>query len=508
MKRFFLFIAIAFFSIQVSFAQVVSNEIVTKTIKDIKTEALNKPQTIEYTSYLSDVIGERVTWSPGFNKSIDWAVNKLSEIGLSNSHAEEWEPIGKSWNVKRNIVNQTSPYFSNLIAMPKHFSPGTNGLIKGKAVYMDARTEADFEKYKGKLKGAIVFTSVMPNIRINYDPLVTRYKDDEIKKFEDALMPTAEEKKKETETKEANEKATVGFLQFLNKRIEFCMNEGAVAIVDHGGKLYGTIQGLSALLPTPLKSIDELFYVTAMPNAVKTLPQLLLSIEQYNSIVRTLKNGIDVNLEINIEVESNNTFKGKNVVAEIPGTDLKNEIVMIGAHIDTQGPSIGAVDNAVGVAVCMEAMRILKQIGAQPRRTIRIGLWGGEEQGYLGSKAYVEEHFVKNKNEKGYMYFNTDNGAGRFRGLYMEERSDLVATMKSWFEKIDMKLISTISKTSNTDHVPFNDKGIPGFQFIQDPLDYFRMYHTNMDRVERIPMDDVRDNAIIMACLAYLAAIE
>ncbi|MDP4117421.1 MAG: M20/M25/M40 family metallo-hydrolase, partial [Bacteroidota bacterium] len=383
------------------------------------------------------------------------------------------------------------------------------GVIKGKAVYIDAKTEADLEKYKGKLKGAIVFVLPVPNLKLNYEPFIKRYNDADIKKFTEAVIPSDEEKKKEKELKESNEKITLEYFRFANKRIEFCMNEGAAAIVEYGGRLYGTNQGLSALLPVQLTSIDELFYAASKPKAPKTLPQILLSLEQYDSIIRTLKCGIEVNLEVDVEVENDKVRKGQNVIAEIPGTDLKNEIVIIGAHIDTQGPSIGATDNAAGVAVCMEAMRLLKQIGAQPRRTIRICLWGGEEQGYLGSKEYVAKHFTANQsNEKCYMYFNTDNGAGKFRGIYMEERSDLVPVMKKWFDKVDMNLITTISKTMNTDHESFNEKGIAGFQFIQDMLDYYRIYHTNMDRIERIPLEDARDNAIIMAGLAYLAAVE
>lgn len=509
MKRFITIIIITFIAVQFGCAQPVPEDAAANTIKKIKEEETKNPLAINYVTYLADVTGSRITWSPGFNKSVDWAADKLTEIGLKNSHIEEWEPYGKSWEVKRVVLNQVTPYFSNLIASPKHFSPGTSGVIKGRAVYIDAKDEAGLEKYKGKLKGAIVFVLPVLNLRLNFDPFLRRYTDEDIKNFRDAVIPSDEEKKKEKELKESNEKYTLDYFRFANKRIEFCLKEGAAAMVEYGGRIYGTNQGLSALLPVQLKDLDELFYVASRPDAPKTIPQILLSLEQYNSIVRTLKSGVEVNMEAEVEVENNKVLKGKNVIAEIPGTDLKNEVVIIGAHIDTQGPSIGATDNAVGVAVCMEAMRILKQIDARPRRTIRICLWGGEEQGYLGSKAYVEKHFANNTGgEKCYMYFNTDNGAGRFRGIYMEERSDLAPVMQKWFDKIDMKLVTSISKTDHTDHQSFNAKGIPGFQFIQDMLDYMRIYHTNMDRIERIPVDDVKDNAIIMAGLAYLAAIE
>lgn len=508
MKRCIQILLVIIFSFQYSYSQSVSADELKKTIKDIKAEALKNPQTLNYTSYLADVIGQRITWSNGFEKSIEWSAKKLDEIGLSNSHIEEWDPKGKSWDVKKNIAYHTTPYFQNLTVYPKHFSPGTNGVVKSKAVYMEIRDESDFAKYKGKLKDAIVLASPLPNYRINYNPLVVRNSNDDMKKFESAQLPTEEEKVKQKEAAEKNDKATLTYFQFLNRIVEFCMQEGALIMVEHGSRPYGMLNSFSALLPKKLNDIDELFYVASNPEE-KTIPQVVISLEQYDSIVRIIKSGVDVNLGINLEVGDDLVRTGKNVTAEIPGTDLKNEIVMIGGHIDTQGPSTGATDNAAGVAVCMEAMRILKQTGVKPRRTIRIGLWGGEEQGYLGSKAYVAKHFAsKNESEKCYMYFNTDNGAGRFRGIYMEERSDLVLVMKKWSDLIDMNLITTINKTSNTDHVPFNEKGIPGFQFIQDWLDYMRVYHTNMDRMERISAEDIRDNAIIMASLAYLAAME
>ncbi len=508
MKRAFSFLLFALLTFQFVLAQKPAQEDILKKLGEIKSEASVNPQTINYVSQMADEIGPRITWSPGFDKSIQWGVKKLEEIGISNSHFEEWEPKGKSWEIKKNVVNQLTPYFQNLIAYPRHFSPGVKGTVKGKAVYVEIRNEADFEKYKGKLNGAVAFTSILPNYRINYNPLVIRYADADMKKFESAQMPNEEEKRKAKEAEEKNTKATMDYFHALNKMVDFCIKEGAVAIVEHGARPYGSINSLSALLPKPVKNVDEFFYAAADPNE-KTLPQITLSLEQYTSIVRTVKNGIDVNIEITLDIQEGKLNTGKNVIAEIPGTDLKNEIVMIGGHIDTQGPSIGAADNAVGAAVCMEAMRLLKKTGVQPRRTIRIALWGGEEEGYLGSKAYVNKHFASpDPKEKCYMYFNTDNGAGKFRGIYMEEREELVPTMKKWFEMINMNLVTAITKTSNTDHVPFNEKGIPGFQFIQDPLDYFRTYHTNMDRIERIPADDVRDNAIIMASLAYLAAME
>jgi len=508
MKRLTKIVLTIIFTAATVFSQSVPVETLKKTAQDIKSEAVKNPQTLNYISYMADVIGQRITWSDGFEKSIEWSSKKLSEIGLIDAHIEEWEPGGKAWDVKKNIATQITPYYQNLIAYPKHFSPGTKGTIKGKAVYMEIRNESDLEKYKGKLKGAVALTSPLPNVRINYNPLVVRNSETDMKKFETALAPSAEENVKAKEAADASSKNTLTYLQMQNRIVEFCMQEGALMIAEYGNRTYGTINSLSALLPKKLASIDELFYAASNPEE-ETLPQIVLSLEQYDSIVRAIKNGIDVNLEITLETGGGNVRKGKNVIAEIPGTDLKNEIVMIGAHIDTQGPSVGATDNAAGAAVCMEAMRILKQLDVKPRRTIRIGLWGGEEQGYLGSKNYVSKHFADGtSSEKCFMYFNTDNGAGKFRGLYMEERADLVPMMKKWFSLIDMNLVTTINKTSNTDHVPFNEKGIPGFQFIQDMLDYMRVYHTNMDRIERIPAEDIRDNAIIMASLAYLAAME
>lgn len=508
MKKLFSILFLLFISVQINFAQI-SDEVILKTLQDIKTEVTNNNKIINNTSLLSDVNGPRVMWSPGFFKAVDVTLKKLAEIKLDNIHTEDWTPMGKSWEVKKVTALQTAPYFSNLIAFPKNWSPATKGVVKGKAVYFEARTEEDFEKYKGKLKGAIVLVGNMASPRINYNPFVVRYTDAELKKLEETAPLTDEQKNAELQKKVETDKATMDALSINNKKIAFCMKEGALVAIDHGRSIYGSIQAWAALLPKTATTMEEFIGATSNPNSGATIPQLVVSLEQYNSLVRTIKNGVDVNLEINLETKEGAPVKGVNVVAEIPGTDLKNEIVMIGGHLDSQGPSIGATDNAVGVSICIEAMRVLKELKIQPRRTIRIAIWGGEEQGFFGSTAYRDKHFSgKADKEKLHMYFNTDFGAGRYRGLFLEERTDLVNKFKKWFSLINMNLISCITKSENTDHVPFAEKGMAAFQFIQDPLDYLRFFHTNVDRLERIPADDVRDNAIIMASLAFLAAME
>lgn len=508
MKKLFFIIFLLFIVLQISFAQL-SSETITKTLQDIKTEVTKNNKILDNTSLLSDINGSRVMWSPGFFKAVDVTLKKLAETKLDNIHTEDWIPMGRNWEVKRVTALQTSPYFANLIAYPKNWSPATKGTVKAKAVYFEAKTEEEFVKYKGKLKGAIVLVGNMPNPRINYNPFVVRYTDAELKKLEETPALTEDEKKAAIQKKVETEKATMDALSITNKKIAFCIKEGAILAVDHGRSIYGSIQAWAALLPKAASSMEEYIGGSSNPNSGTTIPQLVVSVEQYNSLVRTIKKGIDVNLEINLETKEGDPRKGLNVIAEIPGTDLKNEIVMIGGHLDSQGPSIGATDNAVGVSICIEAMRVLKELGVQPRRTIRIALWGGEEQGYFGSSAYCEKHFTgKDDKEKLHMYFNTDFGAGRYRGIYLEERTDLVQKFKNWFSLINMNLVTCISKTENTDHVPFSEKGMAAFQFIQDPLDYLRFFHTNVDRIERIPSDDVRDNAIIMASLAFLAATE
>lgn len=509
MKKFLFVVSVIFLLVQHGFAQ--SEE--AAALESIKNKSLSNTSAIDNISYLADVIGARYSWSPGFRKAADWTMNKFNKYGLDNIHTEEWEPIGKDWEVKDVTAKMTAPYSTQLIAYPKVWSPGTNGKITGRAVYLEANSEPELEQYSGKLKDAIVFITPYRKAGISYQPFVTRFADSTLTELETAVIPDSVAKAMQKFQEEQSLQGALNYFSFFSRKVEFCMQQGAKAVIESGGRIYGTVQSFGAILPQKPADVYDYLLAACKADAPETLPQLTVSAEQYNSIIRAIKSGADVTLELNLDVELGDPDKGFSVFAEIPGNELRNEIVTIGAHLDTQGPSIGATDNGAGVAICMEAINILKQLGIKPKRTIRIALWGGEEEGYYGSKAYVDEHFVNPlpqfKDEACYLYLNTDLGAGRFRGIYMQENEKARPLMQKWLDKIslDKKLITTLNPTSNTDHEAFDEAGLPGFQFIVDQLDYFRIFHTNMDTIERIPEEDLKENIRIMASLAYLAAM-
>ena len=484
------------------------SKIDTTILKSIKKEALQNSKSSEMLTALCDEIGPRVTWSPEYNKAIDWASAKLKEFNLQNINKESIDLVGKSWTMKKYYAYITEPFFMPLIAYPKVWSPATNGEIECEVIYLDAKTENDLEKYKGKLKGKIVLFAE-PYGEEPYRKLINRYTDSTLLGLEKNTIPSKEYKDKFAKRKAEIDVQMLPYFNFIAKKIEFCKNEGALLIFDHGYKYYGITQVWGATMTVPAKDqIELLIRLASIPNLPETLPQMSVSLEQYNHLVRLCKKGKTVKIQANVDVKFQEPQQGFNLLAEIPGTDLKDEIVIIGAHIDSYHVGLSAADNTAGVVTCMEAMRVIQKLDIKPRRTIRIGLWAGEEQGYLGSTAYIKNHFT-NSNEKCYAYFNMDNGAGRFRGIYAQENEGAMKLFIEWMNVINDPKFKTvdISEADNTDHVPFDKAGIPGFQFIQDELEYYKIYHTNADMVERVPRDDMKQNAYYMAVFAYLAAI-
>ena len=509
-------------------------------ISKIKDEGMNRSQVMETLSYLTDVIGPRLTASPGMKRANDWTRDQLTKWGLQNAHLESWGPFGRGWTLKRFSAEVVQPIGIPLIAYPKAWSPGTNGEIVGDVVYVDAKSEAELQSFKGKLKGAIVLTAPMREVKARFEAPATRLNEKELLGLADAPEPRPGPSGRRFQLSPEQRAA----LQFTADKYKFFQEEGAAVLIDpsrlgDGGTLF--VQ--SATVPQPISS--DPFGPNSRnispydKNAPKITPQLVMSIEHYNRLVRMIEANEKVKMAVNLTVEWQDAdLMGYNTIAEIPGTDLKDEIVMLGGHMDSWHSGTGATDNGAGVAVGMEAVRIIQALGLKPRRTIRIALWSGEEQGLLGSRAYVAQHFGKletpantttgtgagNGNgaatptpvlvkkpdyEKFSSYFNLDNGTGKIRGVYLQGNESARSLFRQWlmpFRELGASTLS-ISNTGGTDHLAFDAIGLPGFQFIQDEIEYdTRTHHSNQDVFDRIQADDMKQAATIMAAFVYNAA--
>jgi carboxypeptidase Q len=471
-----------------------------KTVDLIKEEGLNNSKVMEILSELTDENGPRLTGSPGMKSAEKWAKNTLQKWGLKNAAIEPWGGFGKGWQIDKSYVAMSAPYYQQLIAVPKAWTPGTNGPIKANAVLVRVDSIADFARYAGRLKGAIVIlTPAKLEAKPNFSPDASRVHDtDLVKMANDTLTLPAPAKPKTTPVKPVVN---------LKKAIDsFLYAEGALAVLSGGRGGMGTVFTSNG--------------ASRAWDAKPVLPEMETGVESLALLSRLLTTG----KKVSIEMDTRTTFfmedsMENNVVAEIPGTDpdLKSELVMLGGHMDSWHAATGATDNGTGVAVCMEAVRILKAIGVKPRRTIRIALWSGEEQGLLGSRGYVKNHFgnrltmdIKPDQEKVSAYFNLDNGGGKIRGIYLQRNEALRPLFQAWLEPFkDMGASTvTIKNTGSTDHISFDEVGIPGFQFIQDGLEYgTRTHHTNMDTYDRTSAEDLKQASIIMASFVYHTAM-
>src|SRR5215813_6159792 len=373
------------------------------SVAKIRDEGMNRSQVMQTLSYLSDVIGPRLTASPGMKRANEWTRDTLAKWGLQNAHLEAWGPFGRGWTLKRFSAQVTDPLDIPLIAYPKAWSPGTNGVISAEVVYFDPKDEADLERFQGQLKGKIVLTTAMREVKAHFETQGTRRDEKNLLALANAPMPRPAGGRGGFGGGN-NQAAT---LQFLAKKNQFLLDQGAALLVDASRGDGGTIFVQSATVPQPFNP-NAFGPGGGGPNAprrinpydkdAKMVPQIVIAVEHYNRIVRMIQAGEKVKMEANIAVEYQDTdLNGYNTVAEIPGTDpqLKDEIVMLGGHMDSWHSGTGATDNGAGVAVGMEAVRIIQALGLKPRRTIRIALWTGEEQGLLGSAAYVAQHFGK-----------------------------------------------------------------------------------------------------------------
>jgi carboxypeptidase Q len=504
-------------------AQVAQEKVDLDAVAKIKAEGLERSQVMEILSYLTDVHGPRLTGSPQMKAANEWTKNKMAEWGLQNARLEAWGPFGRGWSLDRFSANVIEPTPFPLIAHPKAWTPGTNGTVVGEVILPEINSEADFEKYRGKLKNAFVLTAPMREVRAQFTPSGRRLTDEQLLAMSNADPAGAGQPGgRRPQGGPANPQAA---REFNEKKTAFFRSEGVAALLDPGRGDGGTV-----------------FVGGGGPrdkNAPQALPSVVVAIEHYGRITRLLQKGIKVKLEMSIAARfHDDDLMAYNTIAEIPGTDKQDEIVMVGAHLDSWHGGTGATDNAAGCAVAMEAVRILKAAGLQPRRTIRVGLWSGEEQGLLGSRAYVSEHFasrpapppgqelppggggrgqgaagplnLKPAYDKFSVYFNLDNGTGKIRGVYLQGNEAVRPIFRAWlapFRDLGASTL-TISNTGGTDHLSFDGVGLPGFQFIQDPVEYdSRTHHSNMDVYERLQADDMKQASVIMAAFLYHAAM-
>lgn len=469
-------------------------------VQKIREEGLNNSQVMDIVFYLTEANGPRLTNSPGYNRAANWAINKMKEWGLENARLEPWGTWGKGWELERSYVAMTAPYYKPLIALPKTWTSGTNGPKTAEVIVVEAKDSAQAASYKGKLKGKVILFPRTDTLKPTYRPDARRHSDEDLKKMAD-WEPAARQGQRTLMGRPG-----AGGQSALNIIRNMAKEEGAVALVSTSPRgRDGTIfvQGGGAYQPgTPENFLD-----------------LMLAYEDYMMLQRLAQHNIPVKLEVDVKTKFyTDDLKGYNVIAEIKGTDpkLKEELVIIGGHLDSWHGSVGATDNAAGCAVMMEAVRILKKLGVKPRRTIRIALWGGEEQGLHGSRNYVRNHFTDTATRrynaaggKVSVYFNLDNGTGKIRGVYLQGNKNVKDIFAQWLEPFkDLGATTlTLQNTGGTDHLSFDAIGIPGFQFIQDDIEYdTRTHHTNMDSYDHLQAADLKQAATIIASFVYHAA--
>jgi len=488
-----------------------------ETMGRIRYEGFRDSKVMELASGLMDSIGERLTASPNMKRANEWTRDQLTAMGLSNAHLEPWGPFGRGWASQYVNVRMTSPDVVTLLAYPKAWTPGTNGVIQGKCIRATIEDKKDFDKYKGKLAGMIVILGADADVKPITEAPYKRLSDDDLAKLGDYQIPPDHPPFRFADFLKRQ--------QFIKDLNQFFADENVLAVIDHSR---GTSGGGTVFVQSG---------GSYKPGETATIPQLTMASEHWTRIARLLQQKKDVSLELNVA----NTFYDDDpmqydTLAEISGGDRKDEVVMLGAHLDSWHAGTGATDNGAGTIVMMEAVRILKALDIKPRRTIRIALWSGEEQGLLGSQGYVEHHFgarphmdepamkdmptllrreagevtVKPEQARVSAYFNVDNGTGKIRGVHLQENEAVSPIFEAWmkpFKDLGMNTLS-MRNTGGTDHLSFDAVGIPGFQFIQDPIEYeTRTHHSNMDVYDRLQPEDLKQAAVIVAAFVYDAAM-
>ncbi len=486
-------------------------------ITRLRLEEFNHSQVMDIMSHLTDDIGARLTGSPNMKKANDWTRDEFAKWGLANAHLEPWGTFGRGWAYQLCEVRMTSPDYMQFVALPEAWTPGTNGPLRAEVTHVTASTAADLEKYHGTLAGKIVLFGEARLPDPSDKPLFSRVDAADLDKlalFEPSGGPNA---------RRAEAFHRYQFIAAVNK---FFTQEHVAAVLDitRGYGEDGVIQLQAGGSYEKGKTID--------------FPRVTLSVEHFGRVARLLEKKVPVQVEMNVETRFyDDDDMGYNTLAEIPGVDpkLKDQLVMLGGHLDSWQASEGATDNGAGVGVVMEAVRLLKTLGVEPRRTIRVALWSGEEQGLFGSRGYVKQHFgsrpestapedqilpswlrppggpleLKPEQKLVSAYFNLDNGPGKIRGVFIQENAGVRPIFEKWMEPFhDLGMATlTMRDTGSTDHISFDAVGIPGFQFLQDGLDYGVTHHSSVDSYEHLRPLDLEQAATIMADFVYNAAM-
>lgn len=492
MKKSLLSIAVASMMTATSYAQVCQPAEMAFRVKD---EAFNRSQIDSIAYFMTDLLGPRLAASKMKLRAEGLVADKLGKLGLEKVRIVPAADFDKGgWDNERNYVAMTAPYYCSFAANPKAWSGSTDGLVSGECVLVEVSDTADVEKYRGKLAGKIVLLPPTGEYELSFDPQARRYTDQELSDMTKDRRPSSGRWRHRPGGYNGGVQAALDSLYRSEKPLAIINGDGVFNVPGSRGAKYKMGQS-------------------------EPIPQIVLPIEDHGRMVRLVKGGEKVEMELDIRNSFSENGKINNVIAEIPGTDpkLKNQVVLIGAHLDSWHGGTGGADNASGCITMMEAMRILKALGVKPRRTIRLALWGGEEQGLYGSQGYADSLLYNKKDKKklpGYddfaLYLNMDFGSGRFKGLYLEENDMAVPFFEAWKKPLVPLGFDTLSprKVGSTDHVSFSRLGLPAYQFVQDPLDYFRTYHSTMDTYERLQLGDLKVNAAIAAWLAYCAAMD
>jgi carboxypeptidase Q len=507
--------------------QPAKEEIDYSMYQQIREEGLKHSHVMEYASALMDGIGPRLTGSPNLKKANEWTRDQFTAMGCTNAHLEDWGDFGMGWQQLNTWVRMSSPDTAVFIAQAAPWSASSNGAIEGPAVYMDVKKAEELDKYKGKVAGKIVLFGEMREVKPVDKTLFERYDDKDLAKLVE--YPVTPQRDYEEYMKTYAQRR-----ELYEKAKEFLVSEHALAVIlpsrdgQNGGGSGGTI--------FDDRNLGGLSY--QREHAVP-FPVVTMAIESYGRVYRLVQAHVPVTIEMNVDTKFFGDHEhGFDTIAEIPGTDpkLKDEVVMVGGHLDSWAAGTGATDNGAGTVVAMEVMRILNALHVKPRRTIRVGLWTGEEQGLFGSRLYVKQHFgfaplstapdemkkpewmrkpagpleLKPDQPKVSGYFNVDNGSGKIRGVYLEGNGAVAHIFEQWIKPLKDLDVTTVTlrHTGGTDHESFDAVGIPGFQFIQDELDYStRTHHSNMDTYERLQPADLEQAATVEAIFVYNTAM-
>lgn len=501
MKRTLLSLLVCLMMIGPLFAQEAVNEEINIALRK---QGLEHSQVMDIASWMTDVYGPRLTGSPKLDKATEWAVKTLKEWGMENVHTESWGPFGRGWQLDHFEIHANAPGYFPVLASVRAWSPSIKG--KAEVVYLNVNNEEELQNYKGKLKGKFVFIDTIRVVEKPFEGRAKRFNSEQLLEKANAATPAPR----------VFRNFRFNSFKYSEALWSFLESEQPIAVIERSYKGdLGTIFASRAMVSDG-KPWEE---------GKTPVPQLTMSVEHYNRLFRLMTKDIPVELSIDLQTSYHNPDGMEhNIIAEIPGTDLKEEVVMFGAHFDSWHTGTGATDNAAGSAVMMEAARIIletiKETGIRPRRTLRLALWTGEEQGLYGSKGYVKNHFaetdpfgnplsLKPAQEKISAYYNMDNGTGKVRGVYMQGNAMVAPIFRAWLDEFkDLEATTlTLSNTGGTDHLAFDRVGIPGFQFIQDPIAYStRTHHSNMDNWDHLIEDDLKQAATVIASFVFHTA--